>query len=627
MIRLDALRSTVLELERTWSALGGMVERNSPGNPNHDDDGKFASSPGGGGHGKHHARRQRRKARLARLHRGYKKDVAELKARHKGERKELVKDQRAEHRDLRHEHRKERKALPGNLGRERASLVKDQRAERQGLGHEQRKEIRQTERQHARELARHDASPSPDPEHRKAIEAEHAEERVAMSDVHKADRENMVESHRDARKEMVGEHKAARGDLRLQQADERAGQRQSHQEDRKSTRATHAEERQELMGQIREELSDHGFKRKNAARLLGREGESRPLGRHGLLGGLPDIDRRFSSARTHKAGSAESILRHCLRRRGWSAAWRRGDLTGKESLELLQDIREYGRAWLHHEAEALFKAHGESRDHPSDKMVLNGAHRPDGPEDGAHHFEAEPSRALGGAVRSHVGRFFARARQFVRELIVAGAMALGGPEALTDAEMLEADRQVADQVAYLDRFHAEVLARPPVELAPVPINRPIIVAAPPMTSSQFSARAEMYGDSAWGGAQEVRRKGLVRTGSAVEERRVHGRKVDDMCPQCRDAVAQGWVPVGTLPAIGNSECMGNCHCYFEYRNAAGTVLWSGKGRKKLKVKRIPNVPPVPVLPAVPVPVAPAAIIGPWMDKHGKPVVYHYEEAE
>lgn len=563
MTRLATLRSTVAELEWTWSALG-VVERDGGGNPNHDEAGKFASSPGGAGHGKHHARRQRRKARLAKLHRRYKRDVAALKARHKGERKELVKDQRAEHRDLRHEHRKERKALPGELKRERASLVKDQRAEKQGLGHEQRKEAKHLERQHAKELARHDASPSPDPEHRRAIEAEHAEERAAMSDVHQADRENMVESHRDARREMIAEHKAARGDLRLQQADERASQRQGHQEDRKSTRATHAEERQELMGQIREELSDHGFKRK---RRDATRGAGPDLG-YDDQRSTQEVGRRFHPGRTHKAGSAESILRACLRRRGWSAAWRRGELSAGQSLELLQDIREYGRAWLHHEADALFKAHG-----------------------------VEQERALGGAARSHVGRFFARARQFVRELIVAGAMALSGPEALTGDELREADHAAQVQAEYLDRFHGEVVANPPVELQPPAEGPPLFPGGPPlpplepsgkalkepMTAAEFAARAEQYGGNAgWSDPLNIDRKTVIRSGKAVREARFHWRPtgVDHPCATCKAESQKGFVPIGTLNPIGDSECLGiSCDCYFVYELVDGSRFITSRGWK------------------------------------------------
>jgi hypothetical protein len=47
------------------------------------------------------------------------------------------------------------------------------------------------------------------------------------------------------------------------------------------------------------------------------------------------------------------------------------------------------------------------------------------------------------------------------------------------------------------------------------------------------------------------------------ERRILG--LADHCSGCVAAAAQGWQPLGTLPAIGDTPCMGNCKCTFMYK--------------------------------------------------------------
>ena len=44
---------------------------------------------------------------------------------------------------------------------------------------------------------------------------------------------------------------------------------------------------------------------------------------------------------TRKASSAESILAHCLRQRGWTSRFNEGRLNGRQHLALLEDIRQY----------------------------------------------------------------------------------------------------------------------------------------------------------------------------------------------------------------------------------------------------------------------------------------------
>lgn len=47
-----------------------------------------------------------------------------------------------------------------------------------------------------------------------------------------------------------------------------------------------------------------------------------------------------------------------------------------------------------------------------------------------------------------------------------------------------------------------------------------------------------------------------------QERRVLG--FAEHCPDCVNETAKGWQPIGTLRAIGDSVCLSNCRCHFEY---------------------------------------------------------------
>ena len=144
-------------------------------------------------------------------------------------------------------------------------------------------------------------------------------------------------------------------------------------------------------------------------------------------------------------------------------------------------------------------------------------------------------------------------------------MALNGPQPLDDDDLDAVDRQVAVQAAFLDRFRSEVETRTPPELA--------VATAPPdpdaMTSAQFVARTEQYAGVSWGNAINTRRERVRRLRQFTQERRVHAKPMGehDACVTCEGESAKGWVPIGTLLPIGDSECLGiKCDCYYEFRN-------------------------------------------------------------
>ena len=172
-----------------------------------------------------------------------------------------------------------------------------------------------------------------------------------------------------------------------------------------------------------------------------------------------EVGRRLSPQKTSKPLSAESILRDQLRSQGWTREFRDDELTGEQHIELLGAVRDFGRAWLRHESEAFLKHHGVERsvnrgfdrdlvrvadaEHGADAvhgripparegdpagLVSAGIHGGDGivrdgPGDSGLH-RPGIDRTIPADLALHAARFFGRTRTFIRELIVAGAMAL-----------------------------------------------------------------------------------------------------------------------------------------------------------------------------------------------------------
>ncbi len=467
------------------------------GNPYHDAEGKFSSGSGGShGHGKHYARRKRK---LERLRKAGHKEIAEFRAHHKGQWRELLRDQKKEWGGQKREHVKERNQL-------RREHVKDK-----------------TKRSERR--------------------SEHA-------------------------------------DLREQQRDERKSLKSDHTEDRTSLRETHHDERREVIDRLKGDIYDAGFRKR-----VNRSGASptRQGGKYNNAGSDSSFvvaHRRFSRGRTHKASSAESILKHALRQRGWSKQWRRGELTGKQHLSLLEDIRQYGRAWLRHEAEAFFDMYGVDNEQESgiSSDTLPSIRGLDGGMSGVRELvtggvgtvcdagsDHAITRGLAQRAVSAIGRFFDRARQFVRELVVSGAMALKGNEPLSTDELTMLDRQARIQAEYLERFQKEVTHNPPIEIADIQSVTSLVEPAP-MTPGQFVARAELYGNSVWQATVNTIRATTIRAAVMREERRILGQPKGEHCHDCPPLAALGWQPLGTLPAIGDTECGNLCLCAFEFRD-------------------------------------------------------------
>jgi hypothetical protein len=190
------------------------------------------------------------------------------------------------------------------------------------------------------------------------------------------------------------------------------------------------------------------------------------------------------------------------------------------------------------------------------------------------------TRSLSATARHAASRFFDRVRGFLREAILAGAMALNGPGPLDEADLHEVDRQHAEQASFLAAFAREVETfRTPKELAD-PSGLALI---DPMTAAQFAARVESYGMAPWIAAVNLNRSKVVRSGRATKERRLHRNPNPEAhaCKTCLRESDKGWSPVGSLLPIGDAECLTSCDCFYEFMNDDGTVFSTLHGLRRV----------------------------------------------
>ncbi len=509
------------------------------GNPNHKGSGpgggQFTSIGSGGSGGKKSASRKRRKARL-------KREAKAMRREHKGQRKALLSDQRREWARLHREHKSERAGHSKVVSGERSKLLATQ--------HEDRKSLVEGYKA--------------DPAEAKRVGAQGIREEL----------KGLRTDQQKARKALVADHADRLSDIKEKHAKELADLKTEHREYRKDVRADQKAEKREFIKELK------GPKRALLSGFAtGDRGDGGALGCD--LSTLETVERdrtslarpaqkRFSKHRTHKASSAEAILRHVLRQRGWTKLYGEDGLTGRQHLNLLDDVRQYSRLYLRHEAESFFDRYGvEDGDNAESRSGdrYNGIVR-SGNEITSDDLRLAGSlsvnRGLASRATGALSRFFDRAKGFIREVIVAGSMALKGDEPLSAAEQAAIEFRTRQQHAYLDNFQREVTLNPPREIADLS-SLTVIVTPEPMTAPQFIARLESYGDAVWQSGQDSNRSHAKAAGYG-EERRVLGDALH--CEDCPPLAALGWQPIGTLPMIGDTECGGHCHCHFEYRGVS-----------------------------------------------------------
>ncbi len=80
------------------------------------------------------------------------------------------------------------------------------------------------------------------------------------------------------------------------------------------------------------------------------------------------------------------------------------------------------------------------------------------------------------------------------------------------------------------------------------------------------ARAAMYAEAARGTQRGMMGRVAMQNGRD-EERNALGAS-DRSCGECVGCTSQGWVPIGTLTAIGSRTCLSRCKCSMQYRSTA-----------------------------------------------------------
>jgi len=88
-----------------------------------------------------------------------------------------------------------------------------------------------------------------------------------------------------------------------------------------------------------------------------------------------------------------------------------------------------------------------------------------------------------------------------------------------------------------------------------------------VTEAQAQARARMYGGKAYSRYMDEDARLKQESGDLTEERWV-SQGDDRVCADCAELASRGWVTIGslgTVPAAGDTQCLGNCRCRIEYR--------------------------------------------------------------
>jgi len=127
--------------------------------------------------------------------------------------------------------------------------------------------------------------------------------------------------------------------------------------------------------------------------------------------------------------------------------------------------------------------------------------------------------------------------------ISAALAAYGGRDAMTPARWGTVGQLIRREYAFARAFAADVLA------------------GRQRQNGRMDARARLYGQSIRGTYENIRRREVAAAGLRFERNVRHS---SESCRQCVNASGQGWVPIGTLPPIGNRTCRGNCRCTLSY---------------------------------------------------------------
>lgn len=134
------------------------------------------------------------------------------------------------------------------------------------------------------------------------------------------------------------------------------------------------------------------------------------------------------------------------------------------------------------------------------------------------------------------------------KLLHVGAAALGrgGWRQMDFTDWGWTGRKIRDQYAFLRSFAQD-----------------IATGVQPM-DGRLLTRAALYAGAVRGTQRAMEHRQAQLRGHREERNRLGA--ADRHCAQCVDCSAQGWVPMGTLPAPGTRSCLSNCKCRLETRD-------------------------------------------------------------
>lgn len=149
-------------------------------------------------------------------------------------------------------------------------------------------------------------------------------------------------------------------------------------------------------------------------------------------------------------------------------------------------------------------------------------------------------------------------RQAIKDShVLAGVAARGGWQQMSFADWGYTGSLVKKQYRYLDRFADDIIS-----------GRQAL-------DGRLLVRADAFAKTAYHDFEDMRRRIAQQSGLFNEERRILGGS--DPCVDCDSYHAEGWRPIGTMPTIGESKCVFNCRCHFEFRFNPELLVWDNVG--------------------------------------------------
>jgi hypothetical protein len=126
-----------------------------------------------------------------------------------------------------------------------------------------------------------------------------------------------------------------------------------------------------------------------------------------------------------------------------------------------------------------------------------------------------------------------------------GVASLGGFDMVSKSDYGYIEGLIKVQIGYLNQFAQD------------------IADATQLVNGSLLQRTKLYAQAARGSFESIQRR-AAKFANLTEEKRNLGSA--DHCTSCVEYASRGWVPIGTLPMIGqDSPCKVNCRCTFTFK--------------------------------------------------------------